>query len=74
VRQRIPGHGAAALHRSAQKQGICRAMASKVLLALVVFVFLVDGHLPGMRELRNPDTEGGKGASRASLLSKRSEA
>ena len=34
----------------------------------------VDGHLPGMRELRNPDSEGGKGASRAALLSKRSEA
>ena len=49
-------------------------MASKVLLALVVFVFLVDGNLPGMRELRNPDSEGGKGASRAALLSKRSEA
>nr|WP_321182239.1 hypothetical protein [Methylobacterium sp. Leaf122] len=39
-----------------------------------VFVFLVDGHLPGMRELRNPDSEGGKGAGRAALLSKRSEA
>lgn len=49
-------------------------MASKVLLALVVLVFLVDGHLPRMHELRNPDAEGGKGASRASLLSKRSEA
>lgn len=51
-----------------------RAMASKVLLALVVLVFVLDGHLPGMRELRNPDAEGGKGVSRASLLSKRSEA
>lgn len=49
-------------------------MASKVLLALVVLVFVLDGHLPGMRELRNPDAEGGKGAGRASLLSKRSEA
>ncbi|WP_186442319.1 hypothetical protein [Methylorubrum populi] len=49
-------------------------MASKVLLALLVLVFLVDGHLPGTRELRNPDAEGGKGAGRSSLLSKRSEA
>ncbi|GJE72803.1 hypothetical protein [Methylorubrum podarium] len=49
-------------------------MASKALLALVMLVFVLDGHLPGMRELRNPDTEGGKGASRAALLSKRSEA
>ncbi len=49
-------------------------MASKVLLALVVLVFLVDGHLPGMRELRNPDAEGGKGAGRTAFLSKRSEA
>ena len=46
-------------------------MASKVLLALVVLVFLVDGHLPGTRELRNPDAEGGKGAGRATLVSKR---
>ena len=49
-------------------------MASKVLLAVVVLVFVLDGHLPGMRELRNPDAEGGKGAGRASFVSKRPEA
>ncbi|MFF8801150.1 MULTISPECIES: hypothetical protein [unclassified Methylobacterium] len=46
-------------------------MSPKVLLALVVLVLALDGHLPGMRELRNPDAEGGKGAGRAALVSKR---
>ncbi len=34
-------------------------MASKVLLVLTVLVLLIDGHAPRMRELRNPDAEGG---------------
>ncbi len=34
-------------------------MASKVLLVLTVMVLLIDGHAPRMRELRNPDCEGG---------------
>ncbi|WP_200945548.1 hypothetical protein [Methylobacterium sp. Leaf456] len=34
-------------------------MASKVLLVLTVLVLLIDGHAPRMREIRNPDAEGG---------------
>ncbi|MEH3120314.1 MAG: hypothetical protein PGN25_22705 [Methylorubrum populi] len=49
-------------------------MASKLLPVLSVLVFVVDGHLPGMRELRNPDAEGGKGAGRTTVLSKQAEA
>lgn len=45
-------------------------MSPKVLLALVVLVLALDGHLPGMRELRNPDVEG-KAAGRVALPSKR---
>ncbi|WP_430912316.1 hypothetical protein [Methylobacterium sp. sgz302541] len=50
-------------------------MASKVLLVLAMLVFLVDGHAPGAREMRNPDAEGGggkgPGSARLSLTAKR---
>lgn len=42
-------------------------MGSRVLLALTVLVFLIDGRAPGIRELRNPDAEAGFGRSTASF-------
>ena len=36
-------------------------MATKLILAITVLVFLTTGRAPGMRELRNPDAEGGHG-------------
>ncbi len=34
-------------------------MRSRVLLVLTVLVYLIDGHAPRMRELRNADAEAG---------------
>jgi hypothetical protein len=36
-------------------------MATKLILAMTVLVFLTTGRAPGMRELRNPDAEAGHG-------------
>jgi phage-related protein len=36
-------------------------MASKLILAVTLLVFLTTGRAPGMRELRNPDAEAGHG-------------
>ena len=52
-------------------------MTTKVWLVLVLGVMLLGGHVPGMRELRTPDSESGsgsgKGAGRIALLPKRAE-
>ena len=36
-------------------------MATKMILAMTVLVFLTTGRAPGMRELRNLDAEAGHG-------------
>lgn len=44
-------------------------MRTKVVLALTLFVYLMNGKAPGFRELRNPDAE--HHAGRAVLALKR---
>ncbi|WP_336486198.1 hypothetical protein [Methylobacterium nigriterrae] len=46
-------------------------MASKIILALTVLVFLTTGRAPGMRELRNPDAE--HSGARTSVSLKRTD-
>lgn len=47
-------------------------MGSKVLLALTVMVYLITGHTPRMREVRNPDAE--QASSRVAATQKRQSA
>ncbi|WP_019903664.1 hypothetical protein [Methylobacterium sp. 77] len=39
--------------------GLAKTHLAKTVLALTVLIFLTTGRAPGMRELRNPDSESG---------------